>query len=54
MFDGEFDDEFLVPTKAPPPYPGAESPGKCFTTFSGRITDFFDQVKMSELKFACD
>ena len=27
-FEGEFDDEFLVPTKAPPSYPGSESPGK--------------------------
>ena len=27
-FEGEFDDEFLIPTKAPPPYPGGEAPGK--------------------------
>ena len=27
-FEGEFDDEFIVPAKAPPPYPGSESPGR--------------------------
>ena len=38
IFEGEFDDEFLVPTKAPPPYPGSESPGRSIPFY---LKDYF-------------